>query len=377
MKQPAQPQKTHIPHSTTGVGVTENSDESLITEIKHLSEKIHSSDLPSDLREEVNHSLTRLNRAMQHSFYQAEYEQTSRYIEWLISLPWNKRSSDNLDLQKAKEILDKHHYGLEQIKERILEYLSVIKLQAGEEKTSVVRLSRSPILCFVGLPGTGKTSLGSAIAETLGRAFIRIPMGGMSGPLILRGQTKALPEAEPGMIIKGLRRAGVKNPVILLDEIDSVAEGAESDVMGVLLELLDPEQNNSFTDYYIDHPFDLSEVLFVCSANKMGNLTGAVTDRLEIIIMPRYTDEDKIHIARDYLLPVELRNVGLEGRAIKFSEDVWPLVIKPFGYEVDIRSLQRTINGILRKIAKKYVEGKLNEVTLTPANLPEFLPEFV
>ena len=258
-----------------------------------------------------------------------------------------------------------------------MEYLSVLKLQAEKENSNIVRLTRSSILCFVGLPGTGKTSLGGAIAETLGREFIRIPMGGMGGPLILRGQTKALPEAEPGMIIKGLRHAGTKNPVILLDEIDSVAEGAESDIMGVLLELLDPEQNNAFTDYYIDHPFDLSEVLFVCSANKMGNLTGAVMDRLEIIIMPRYTDEDKIHIARDYLLPREFINVGLEENTVKFAEDVWPLIIKPYGYEVDIRSLQRTINGILRRIAKKHVEGKLNEVTLNAANLPQFLPEFI
>ena len=349
----------------------------MIAEVKNLFRKIKDSDLPNDLREEVTHSLNRLNRAMRHSFYQAEYEQTARYIEWLISLPWNKRSQDNLDLQKAKEILDKHHYGLDHIKERILEYLSVLKLQAEKENSNIVRLTRSSILCFVGLPGTGKTSLGGAIAETLGREFIRIPMGGMGGPLILRGQTKALPEAEPGMIIKGLRRAGTKNPVILLDEIDSVAEGAESDIMGVLLELLDPEQNNSFTDYYIDHPFDLSEVLFVCSANKMGNLTGAVMDRLEIIIMPRYTDEDKIHIARDYLLPREFINVGLDGNTVKFAEDVWPLVIKPYGYEVDIRSLQRTINGILRRIAKKHVEGKLNEVTLNAANLPQFLPEFI
>ena len=377
MNEPAQPQKTRNPQETATVSNIEGIDQNLIAEVKNLFRKIKDSDLPNDLREEVTHSLNRLNRAMQHSFYQAEYEQTARYIEWLISLPWNKRSQDNLDLQKAKEILDKHHYGLGHIKERILEYLSVLKLQAEKENSNIVRLTRSSILCFVGLPGTGKTSLGGAIAETLSREFIRIPMGGMGGPLILRGQTKALPEAEPGMIIKGLRRAGTKNPVILLDEIDSVAEGAESDIMGVLLELLDPEQNNSFTDYYIDHPFDLSEVLFVCSANKMGNLTGAVMDRLEIIIMPRYTDEDKIHIARDYLLPREFINVGLEENTVKFAEDVWPLIIKPYGYEVDIRSLQRTINGILRRIAKKHVEGKLNEVTLNAANLPQFLPEFI
>jgi ATP-dependent Lon protease len=356
---------------------TDQEEKALIAEIKTLHDKLKNSALPAGLKEEIASSLDRLNRAMKHSFYQAEFEQTSRYVDWLISLPWNKRSTDNLDLKRAKETLDKNHHGLEQIKERILEYLAVLKLQAQKEGVSVVRLSRSPVLCFVGLPGSGKTSLAASIAESLGRSFVRIPMGGMVSPLVLRGQTKTLPEAEPGMIIKGLRRVQVKNPVILLDEIDSTAEGVQSEVMGVLLELLDPEQNNAFMDYYIDHPFDLSEALFVCSANKIGNITGAVMDRLEIIIIPRYTDEEKIRIARDYLLPRELKNVGLEEKTIKFSEDVWPLVIKPFGYDIDIRALQRTINGILRKVAKKYVEGKVKQVTITSGNLPQFLPEFV
>src|SRR4030042_2328001 len=202
-------------------------DESLLLEIKAVLDKVEPSCLPTDLKEEVKESLMRLNRAMKHAFYQAEFEQTTRYVEWLLSLPWNKRTTDNLEIKKAKEILDKNHYGLEQIKERILEYLAVLKLQSEREETTVVKLSRSPILCFVGLPGTGKTSLASSIAESLGRAFIRIPMGGISSPLTLRGQPHAYPEAEPGMIIKAIRRSGTKNPVVLLDEIDSIAQGAE------------------------------------------------------------------------------------------------------------------------------------------------------
>ena len=375
-KKPAQIHKN--PHQQKAADVsTDQEEKAFIAEIKTLHDKLKNSTLPADLKGEIASSLDRLNRAMEHSFYQAEFEQTSRYVEWLISLPWDKRSTDNLDLTRAKGTLDKNHFGLEQIKERILEYLAVLKLQAQKEGVNVVRLSRSPVLCFVGLPGSGKTSLAASIAESLGRSFVRIPMGGMVSPLVLRGQTKTLPEAEPGMIIKGLRRVQVKNPVILLDEIDSTAEGAQSEVMGVLLELLDPEQNNAFMDYYIGHLFDLSEALFVCSANKIGNITGAVMDRLEIIIIPRYTDEEKIRIARDYLLPRELKNVGLEEKTIKFSEDVWPLVIKPFGYDIDIRALQRTINGILRKVAKKYIEGKVKQVSITSANLPQFLPEFV
>ena len=375
-KKTAQLQKKPLPTKITNVS-SEQEEKNLITEIQTLHDKLEGSTLPPTLKEEVSKALDRLNRAMKHSFYQAEFEQTSRYVEWLAALPWDKRSKDNLDLTQAKEILDKNHFSLEKIKERILEYLAVLKLQAQKEGESVVRLYRSPVLCFVGLPGSGKTSLAASIAESLDRSFIRIPMGGMTSPLIMRGQNRTLPEAEPGMIMKGLRRVQVKNPVILLDEIDSTAQGAQSDVMGVLLELLDPEQNNAFTDYYIGHPFDLSEVLFVCSANKIGSVTGAVMDRLETIVIPRYTDEDKIRIARDYLLPRELKNVGLEEKIVKFSDDVWPHVIKPFGYDVDIRTLQRTINGVLRKVAKKYIEGKTKQVRITASNLPEFLPEFV
>ncbi|MEX0621838.1 MAG: AAA family ATPase [Candidatus Woykebacteria bacterium] len=355
----------------------QESGENLLSEVQVLLDKVHNSHVPPNLKTELTETLNRLNRAMQHSFYQVEFEQTTRYVEWLLAIPWGERSSDNLDLQKAKEILDKNHFGLDHIKERVLEYLSVLKLQAEHEKTGVVTLSRSPVLCFVGLPGTGKTSLGASIAESLGRNFIRLPMGGLASTLILRGQTRAYPEAEPGSLVKGLARVGTKNPVILLDEIDSIAQGAESDVMGVLLELLDPEQNSAFVDYYVDHPVDLSEVLFVCSANKIGGISSAVMDRLEIIIMPRYSEEDKIQIARDYLFPKELQNVSLDENIVTIADDAWPHIIKPFGYDIDIRALQRTINGILRKVAKKYVEGKISQVTISAATLPEFLPEFV
>lgn len=365
------PKKKESPEDIYGA-----SNKGLLNEIEKIIGQVNAATFPSELKDELKETLERLDRAMHHSFYQAEFEQTTKYVEWILSLPWDKRSTDNIDLKKAQEILDRNHYDLTKIKERIVEYLAVLKLQSEKEKSSVVKLSRSPVLCFVGLPGTGKTTLASSIAESLGREFFRIPMGGMNSPLILRGQARAYPEAEPGMIIKALRNVQTKNPVILLDEVDSIAQGAESDIMGVLLELLDPEQNSSFMDYYVDYPFDLSEILFVCTANKIGNITQAVMDRLEVIMMPRYTDEDRIHIAKDYLLPKEMQNVGLSAEQVNFSEDSWPHVIKPFGYEVDIRTLQRTINGILRKVAKKYVEGQAKEVTITPTNLAEYLPEF-
>ncbi len=346
----------------------------LLAEIAKLLKKVDEASLPPDLKTQVQDSLERLNRSMKLGPYQVEYEQTGKYIEWLVSLPWGKRSKDNLDLRQAKEVLDKNHYGLSQIKDRITEYLAVLALQKEKQKSEVVKLTRSPVICLVGLPGTGKTSFASSIAQALGRKFVRIPMGGMNNALVLRGQSRTFPEAEPGLVIKNLRRAGTKNPVLLLDEIDSTAEGAESDIMGVLLELLDPEQNFAFSDYYIDYPFDLSEVLFICSANQIGNITGAVMDRLEIILMPRYTEEDKIHIARDYLFPRELENIGLPKEAVIFSPDAWPKIIKPFGYDIDIRNLQRTINSVLRKVARDYVEGKVKQVTIAAANFRDYLP---
>lgn len=351
-----------------------NSEEKILLEIASLLDKLEKAAVPPDLKEEIKESLSRLNRAMQHGVYQQEYEQTAAYVEWVLGIPWKNQSTDNLDIKKAKEILDKSHYGLTSIKNRILEYLSVLKLQQEQGEKTIQ--ARSSVLCFVGLPGTGKTSFAASIADSLGRKFIRIAMGGVSNPMVLRGQPRAFPQAEPGAIVRNLVRAGTKNPVILLDEIDSIVGGAESDVMGVLLELLDPEQNQAFTDYYLNYPIDLSEALFVCSANRMGNVTSAVMDRLEIILMPRYTDDDKIHIARDYVFPRELANTGVDPAKVKFVDDVWPQVIKPFGYEIDIRNIQRTLNGMLRKVARKIVEDNATLVEISASNYREFLPEW-
>lgn len=354
--------------------VINQSGSGLLAEVSSLLAKVEQTSVPPELKANIRERLDRLNRAMTKGSYQSEYEQTAKYIEWVVSLPWNKRSKDEIDLTGAKKILDNNHYGLSPIKDRILEYLAVLKLKSEKQKEKVVKLNRAPVICLVGLPGTGKTSFAQSVAQALGRSFVRIPMGGMSNALVMRGQSKAVPEAEPGLIIKNLKRAGTKNPVFLLDEIDSTAEKAESDLMGVLLELLDPEQNFAFSDYYIDYPFDLSEILFICSANQVGNITGAVSDRLEIILMPRYTPEDKIHIVKDYIIPREFDNLGMDPSFVKFNPDVWSRIIKPFGYDVDIRTLQRTVNAILRKIAKQRVEGKSEVVTISAINLQEYLP---
>jgi ATP-dependent Lon protease len=350
--------------------------ENILFEVSTLLDKVASANIPPDLKESIKETLIRLNRAMQHGVYQQEYEQAARYVEWILGIPWTNRSQDNLDISKAKEILDKNHYGLEGIKSRLIEYMSVLKLQEEKNAGNLSISNRSSVLCFVGLPGTGKTSFAASIAKSMGRQFIRIAMGGMSNPMVLRGQPRSYAQAEPGTIVRNLVKAKTKNPVILLDEIDSIAKGAESDIMGVLLELLDPEQNNAFTDYYINYPIDLSEALFICSANRMGNITSAVMDRLEIIIMPRYSDEDKIIIARDYLLPRELENTAVDPTKVQFTPEVWPLMIKPFGYEIDIRNIERTINGVLRKVARKIVEENVEQVVISPENYREYLPQW-
>ena len=245
----------------------------------------------------------------------------------------------------------------------------MLKLQTGKEAKS-----RAPILCFVGLVGTGKTTIAYSIAEAMGRKFARIPFGGLGDPLDLRGQSRVQPDAEPGLVIKALRRAGTKNPVILLDEIDRVTTEGRASVMGVLVELLDPEQNAAFRDHFLDYPFDLSEVLFVVTCNNTTHISVAVMDRLEPLQMPSYTDEEKIRIAKDYVLPRMMKESGIPEGVLKIDEAVWPKIVRPLGYDAGVRTLQRTINGICRKVARLMVEGKSKQFNLTESNIKDFLP---
>jgi ATP-dependent Lon protease len=270
--------------------------------------------------------------------------------------------------------LDKNHYGLESVKDTILEYLSALALNM---QTSADKEVKAPVICLVGLVGTGKTSLAISIAEALGRKFERIPFGGMGDSLALRGQSRAFSDAEPGLIIKKLVHAGSRNSVILLDELDRVAEAARADIMGVLIELLDPEQNKGFTDHYIDYPFDLSHVLFVATANNTTNISTAVLDRLEIIQMPSYSDDEKKTIARDYLFPKAQQGAGLSQLHITIEDDIWPMIIRPLGYDSGIRSLERTLETIVRRIARMIIEGKLTKdgsIALNAQNIKQFLP---
>jgi ATP-dependent Lon protease len=350
-------------------------DQFLFEELSLLSQKLDKAiSLPDELRSRADYMLKRLNRMAQTGGYASEFDTLSRYIETLIDIPWNVRTEDRLDLDAAKEVLNKNHYGMEDVKQVMLEYLATMILMQKRGQDSI---SKAPILLLVGLQGVGKTTLAYSIAEALNRKFMRIAMGAIGSVLEIRGKTKAFPEAEPGQIIKALIRSGVTNPVILLDEIDKASgqEGLRSDVMAVLLEILDPKQNIEFRDHYIDYPIDLSQVLFICSANNLGTISAALLDRMEVIKMPAYTDQEKIVIARDYILPKVLERSGLKEGELIIDPNLWPGVVRPFGFDTGIRSLERTLQAVCRKVAKEIVEGKSTAVTITADNLKYYLPK--
>ena len=336
--------------------------------IKDLEEKIKQASLPADLAEKLNEevSVLRLSLKGENSF--VNFENFSNYLNCIFALPFNKETKDVLDLNLAKTTLDKNHYGLSSVKDLILEYLSTLILNINSQN-----ISRSPIICLVGLVGTGKTTLASSIAQSLGRKFGRIPLGGMGDASDLRGKSRGVIDAEPGLVIKSLINTQSKNCVILLDELDRVTDTGRKDIMGVLVELLDPEQNKAFIDRYIDHPFDMSKVLFVATANNTTNIATAVLDRLQIIQMPSYTDEEKTAIAKKYLFPKILAQTGLTNVQLTIDDLVWPAIIRPLGFDSGIRSLERAIEGICRKVARLIVEGKTQSVMVNNANIKEFL----
>lgn len=339
----------------------------LFEEVVELEKKVKNADLPEDLESKTLGLLDRLLKMAKFGGYLTEFDRTANYVDWIISLPWHKQTKDILDIKYASRVFEKKHYGLQEVKERILEYLAVLKLR---EKG----FSRAPILCLVGLVGTGKTTLAYSIAEAMGRKFGRIPFGGMADPLDLRGQSKIHAEAEPGQMIKSLKRCGSRNPVILLDEIDRVSEEKRADIMGVLVELLDPEQNENFIDHFIDFPFNLSQVLFVTTCNNTTNIATAVLDRLELLQMPSYSDEEKIAIGKNYILPQTIKNSGIAEGILKIDDDVWPKIVRPLGFDAGIRTLQRTIQGICRKTAKLIVSGNNGPFHLTIDNFKQYLP---
>lgn len=324
--------------------------------------------LPLDLAQKLKERQERLNKAIASSAFLPEFDREQEYIKFVSSLPFAKSSQDILDLKRAQQILEQHHYGLKVAKERILEYLSMLILNDKNNQNM-----KANVLAFVGLVGSGKTSLAFSIAESLGRRLIRIPLGGLGSVAQLRGLSKVKAEAEPGQLMKQVSKIQVNNPVILLDEIDRVAEDTRADVMGVLVELLDPEQNNSFVDYYVDYPFDLSKALFIATANNTGNIATAVLDRLEVIEMPAYTDSEKIIIGKNYLLPQIIKSAGLDMGIVNFDDNIWPQIVRPLGFDAGIRSLQRTINKVVGKVAKSVVLGNPGPYKLDSSNIGEYL----
>lgn len=348
----------------------------LESKIKEIEEKIKAASLPSDLAEKLNEEVSVLRLSLNPSASSGQggafinFENFVNYAHCVLSLPFNKETQDILDIVKAKEILDKNHYGLTGVKNVILEYLSSLILNINNENN----ISHAPIICLTGLVGTGKTTLAYSIAESLNRKFARIPLGGMGDASDLRGKSRGVIDAEPGLVIKSLINTQSKNCVILLDELDRVIDAGRKDIMGVLVELLDPEQNKAFLDHYVDYPFDMSKVLFIATANNTTNIATAVLDRLQIIQMPSYTDEEKTMIAQKYLFPRILKQTGLTDAQLNINESVWPTIIRPLGYDSGIRSLERAIEGVCRKVARMIVEGKTQTVNVNSGNVKEFLP---
>lgn len=349
-------------------------------QIRQLGEKIENASLPKQLTEILTERISRLalirqSAGFMSSTFVIEYEQTSRYVNWVVNMPWNKETKDLLDLAKAKEIMDKSHYGLEPLKQRVLEYIASLMLNIKNNKSSD-NVVKAPILCVVGLAGTGKTTFAKAIADSLGREFERIAFGGMADSRVLRGQSRYFPDAEPGSIIKKLTHAKTKNPVICLDELDRVTDTARADIMGVLIEILDPEQNATFTDHYIDYPFSLQNVIFIATANNISSVSTAVLDRLELIHMPSYNDEEKIVIGRDFVLPKTMKLTGLLPEQLQIEQEVWEPLVRPLGYDPGIRGLDRLITNICRKSAMIIISGQAETVRVTSDNIKQFMPEW-
>ena len=328
---------------------------------EELRQKIEGAGMPDDVKKEALKELGRLSRM---SPMAADYSVTRNYIEWLAVLPWNKSSGGEVDIVKAKEILDADHYDLTKVKDRILDYLSVRRLKPT---------MKGPILCFVGPPGVGKTSLGKSIARSLGRKFVRLSLGGVHDEAEIRGHRRTYIGALPGQIIQGVRRAETNDPVFMLDEIDKVGRDFRGDPGAALLEALDPEQNVSFRDNYLDVPFDLSKVLFITTANILDPVAEPLRDRMEIIELQGYTEEEKLHIAFQYLIPRQIDENGITKDNIEFTQDSISFIVRHYTREAGVRNLERNIGTICRKQARRLAEGKSEKLVVTREVIEEFL----
>ncbi len=330
-------------------------------EITELQQQLDAAELPEEAQEEAKRELGRL---AQMSPAAAEYTMVRTYLDWLLSLPWSVSTEDKLDLPKARQVLDQDHYDLDKVKQRILEYLAVRKLRPE---------AKGPILCFVGPPGVGKTSLGQSIARTLGRNFVRISLGGMRDEAEIRGHRRTYIGALPGRIIQQLRRAKSNNPVFMLDEVDKLMVGFQGDPAAALLEVLDPEQNHTFMDHYLDVAFDLRKVMFICTANVIDTIPPALLDRMELLELPGYTEEEKLRIAQRYLIPRQLKEAGLNEAQLTLDEEVIRRLIREYTREAGVRNVERWIGSVCRKIACQVASGEVGPFKVTAEQLEELL----
>ena len=318
--------------------------------------------MPEKVQKEAEKQLKRLAKMHPDS---AEAGTVRTYLEWMVELPWSKQTKDNLDIKAAKKVLDDDHYDLEKVKERILEYLSVRKLRKEKMK--------GPILCFIGPPGVGKTSLGKSIARSLGREFVRMSLGGVRDEAEIRGHRRTYVGALPGRMIQGIKTAGTNNPVFMLDEIDKIGMDFRGDPSSALLEVLDPEQNNTFVDHYLTVPFDLSRVMFITTGNLVDTIPNPLRDRMEIIHLSGYTSEEKLGIAKNYLIPKQLEEHGITDQVLKIADSAVLTIISQYTREAGVRNLEREIANLCRKVAKKIAEGKQKNFLITSRNLHKFL----